>query len=110
DLRMAGFNDFEQRFGVKVAGSLESGYDEKTFYEAAFLGPMAFGDLEFNKQGEGVGRKSHVTKLLHGNITKVIAVTPLIHHNVLGVCGNLYSVAFGGVDNTLRFESNEWEI
>jgi hypothetical protein len=29
---------------------------------------------------------------------------------VLGVCGNLYSVAFGSVDNTLRFEANEWEI
>ena len=35
----------------------------------------------------------------------MINVTPLLNHNLAGVSGNLYSLAMGSVDNTLRFES-----
>src|SRR5205085_3718758 len=52
------------------------------------------------------GRKSFVTQLLTTNVTKIINVSPLLNHNSAGVCGNLYSLALGSVDNTMRFEGD----
>jgi len=66
--------------------------------------------LEFGKKEEGVGRKSFVTKLLTTNVTKIINVSPLLNHNSIGVCGNLYSLALGSVDNTMRFEGDPLKL
>jgi hypothetical protein len=106
DLRLAGYYDLTRSCGVRVAGAAETGYDEHAYYEAALLGSLVWGDLEFGKKGAGVGRKSFVTKLLTHDITKIINVTPLLNHDQAGVCGNLYSLATGSVDNTGRFESD----
>jgi hypothetical protein len=106
DLRAAGFGDVARQYNVRLAGSLESGWDEKTFYESALLGQLVFGDFEFQKKDEGVGRKSFVTKLLTTNVTKIINVSPMLNHNSVGVCGNLYSLALSSVDNTIRFEGD----
>jgi len=106
DLRLAGYYDLARRLRVKVAGAAETGYDENAFYDTALLGSLVWGDLEFGKKGAGVGRKSFVTKLLTHDITKIINVTPLLNHDQAGVCGNLYSLATGSVDNTGRFESD----
>jgi len=103
DLRQAGFFSLAEHYGVRVAGSAEAGYDEKTFYESALLGQLSWGDLEFGQTGAGVGRKSHVSKLLFG-MDKIITVTPLLNHNLAGVSGSLYGLAMGSVDNTIRFE------
>jgi uncharacterized protein (DUF362 family) len=105
DLRLAGYFELADRLGIQVLGSVEAGYDENTFYDTALLGPMSWSDLEFGKKGPGVGRKSYVSKLVSRQMTKIINITPLMHHNVAGVSGNLYTLAFGSVDNTLRFES-----
>lgn len=105
-LRTAGFDDVARAYGVRLAGSVESGWDEDHVYEFALLGQLTFGDHEFQKKEDGVGRKSHVTRLLTRTLTKVINVTPLLNHNTVGVCGNLYSMALGSVDNTIRFEGN----
>jgi hypothetical protein len=110
ELRLAGFNELERRFGIRVLGSVEAGYDEKTFYETSLLGSLTFGDLEFGKQGTGVGRKSFVSKLVTHGMTKIINITPLLHHNIVGVSGNLMSLAFGSVDNTVRFEGNAEDL
>jgi hypothetical protein len=56
--------------------------------------------------GTNTARKSHVTRLLTGRITKIINVAPLLNHNRAGVSGLLYSLALGSVDNTLRFENH----
>ena len=42
--------------------------------------------------------------LLTQSITKIINIAPLLNHNMAGVCGNLYSLAMGSVDNTIRFK------
>jgi hypothetical protein len=110
DLRLAGFFDFEQRYGITVIGSIEAGYDEKTFYEAALLGPMNWTDVEFNQKGPGMGRKSYVSRLVSRQLTKMINITPMMHHNTAGVYGNLYSLTMASVDNTLRFENNIAEL
>ncbi|HWY75688.1 MAG TPA: DUF362 domain-containing protein [Verrucomicrobiae bacterium] len=106
DLRLAGYYEFEERFGIRVAGAIEAGYDDKTNYDTPLLGNMSWSDLEFGKKGPGVGRKSYVTKLLTKDITKIINISPMMHHNLAGVAGNLYTLAFGSVDNTVRFEND----
>jgi hypothetical protein len=106
DLRLAGYFDLAKRFGVRVAGSAEAGYDEKVFYDTPLLGNLVWGDLEFGEKGEGIGRKSFVSKLVSSDMTKIINITPLMNHNEVGVFGNLFSLATGSVDNFARFESD----
>ena len=105
DLKAAGFFELAKRYGVRVAGSAEEGYDEKVCYDTSLLGKLVWGDLEFGRKGDGTGRNSFVSKLVTQKITKIIHVTPLLNHNLVGVSGNLYDLAFGSVDNTIRFES-----
>jgi hypothetical protein len=108
DLRIAGFSELSDRYGISLAGSAQAGWDEKVFYnpDSPILGNLVWGDLEFGKKGDGVGRKSFVSKLLTHEITKIINVTPLLNHNEAGVSGNLFSLATGSVDNQIRFESS----
>lgn len=106
DLRRAGFVDLARRLGVRVAAGASAGWDEKVFYESPYLGQLVYGDLEFNKKGDTVGRKSFVTKLVTREMTKIISITPLLNHNSAGVCGHLYSLALGSVDNTLRLDGD----
>jgi hypothetical protein len=107
DLRQAGFFELAERFGVRVAGAAEAGYDEKAQpYESSLLGQLVWGDLEFGQKGDGVGRKSYVSKLVTQQMTKIINITPLLNHNFAGVSGNLWGLAMGSVDNTIRFEND----
>ena len=108
DLRDAGFSDLAARLGVRVAGSAETGYDPSTYYlpDTVVIGSLVWGDLEFGKTGEGVGRKSYVTRIVSRDITKIISIAPLLNQQDIGVCGHLYSLALGSVDNTRRFEAD----
>ena len=106
DLRLAGFFDLADRYGIRVAGSVQAGFDPATFYESELLGNLVWGDLEFGALGSGLGRKSFVSKLISQQMTKIINVTPLLNHNLAGVSGNLYSLAMGSVDNLIRFEAS----
>jgi hypothetical protein len=108
DLRAAGFFKLAAQLGVRAAGAAESGYDPTNFYlpDSAIIGSLVYGDFEFGKKGEGVGRKSFASKLVSRQMTKIISVTPLLNENEIGVSGHLYSLALGGVDNTFRFESD----
>ncbi len=103
DLKAAGFHELGSRFGVQVLGSADAGYDNAHFYESPLLGQLVWGDHEFGKNGEGVGRKSFVSKLVSEGMTKIILVTPLLNHNVTGVMGALGSLTLGSVDNLQRF-------
>jgi hypothetical protein len=105
DLRLAGFKEVAAELGVQLAGAADEGYDPKSYYDTALLGKLVWGDLEFGKSGENIGRRSFVSKLLSRRLTKIINVSPLLNHNFAQVSGNLYSLTMGSVDNTLRFES-----
>ena len=79
DLRLAGFSELSERYGIRIAGAAQVGWDPETFYnpDSPILGNLVWGDLEFGKKGEGVGRKSFVSKLLSREITKIINIDPL---------------------------------
>jgi len=108
DLRAAGFFQLAAQLGVRAAGSAESGYDPTNFYlpDSAVIGELVWGDLEFGQTNGIVGRKSFVSKLVSRQITKIVSLAPLLNGEDTGVCGHLYSLALGSVDNTRRFEGD----
>lgn len=106
DLQRAGFAELARRYQVRLAGAQDTGFDPEVFYDTPLVGSLIWGDYEFGRTGEGVGRKSFVSRLLTKELTKIVLVTPLLNHNYTGVAGNLYSLAAGSVDNFLRFETS----
>lgn len=106
DLRLAAYFELGEKYGVRVVGSAQQGYDPDVFYDSAFIGNLVWGDSEFGKKGAGIGRKSFVSKLVSRELTKIINITPLLNQNDAGVSGNLYSLALGSVDNVVRFEND----
>lgn len=107
DLEHAGFKTLTTRYKVRVVGAAETGYDASAFYDSPFLGEPAPTDLEFGKKGEGVGRRSHVTKLLTREITRIIHVAPMNVRRRSGVSGHLTGLALDALDNTRRFERDQ---
>lgn len=106
DLRLAGFMELGEQLRVRVMSAAAAGFDPAVAYDFALAGNLVFGDVEFGRKGEGVGRKSHVSKLLTQVITRHVVISPLLNHNTAGSAGCLYSLALGAVDNKLRFENN----
>jgi len=108
DLRAAGFFRLGKTLGVRVAGAAESGFDTNTFYlpDSPVIGALVWGDVEFGTTNKDGGRKSFVSRLVSQRMTKIISVAPLINENSAGVCGHLFSLALGSVDNTRRFEGD----
>ena len=104
DLRHSGFPELARTYGVRVEGAAEAGYDDKVFYDTPLLGNLIWGDFEFGKKEDGVGRRSYVSRLVSQELTRIINVMPLLNHHAAGVSGNLYGLALGSVDNTWRFE------
>lgn len=107
DLQLAGFAALGSRYNVRVAGCLDTGFDEKVFYDSAISGSLIAGDLEFDRDAAKIGRKSYVSKLVTRSMTKIISIAPLLNHNVAGVCGHLYSVVMSSIDNSTRFGGPE---
>ena len=110
ELKRAGYMDFATRYGVAVEGAQDAGWDATKFYEAPLVGNLLWGDLEFGSKEPGAGRKSHLSRLVTQRITRIINITPLLNHNSAGVCGNLYSLAMGTVDNSVRFEAEPFRL
>ena len=86
----------------------QAGYDPTNFYlpDTPIIGQLVWGDLEFGKKGPDVGKKSFVSRLVSRQITKIISIAPLLNQDAAGVCGHLYGLAMGSVDNTLRFQGD----
>jgi hypothetical protein len=95
DLRLAGYFDLAERYGIRVAGSAQAGWDSKSYYETEVIGNLVYGDYEFGLKGDRIGRKSFVSKLVSRDMTKIISITPLLNHNDVGVSGHLFGLATG---------------
>jgi hypothetical protein len=103
DLRVSGFGKLAENYGVRLAGAMDAGYDANARYTNELLGDLVAGDYEFDTAGTKSSRYSHFSKLLTRQLTKIIPISPLLNHNLAGVCGNLYSLAMSSADNTIRF-------
>lgn len=73
------------------------GYDEKVFYET---------DEDAPKRREDGNTKSYLSKIVTKQVTKIINVPVLKQHGVSGVSLCLKNIAFGSVNNTIRFHPN----
>ena len=91
---------------------METGYDPENFYQpdTAIIGNLIWSDLEFGKTNASAGRKSFFSKLVSRQMTKIISIAPLLNQEDAGVCGQLYGLALGSVDNTRRFESDSFRL
>jgi hypothetical protein len=105
-LRIAGYERLVEMYKIRLAGSMDAGFDTNQFYETPLLGNLVYGDQDYGSKLEGTGRKSYVSKLVTREMTKIISIAPLLNHNVASVAGHLFGLSLGSVDNTLRF-SNE---
>lgn len=104
DLERAGFGDLARQLGVRVAGSADEGYDNDLYYEAPVLGRLIWGDHEFDRSPEKVSRKSHLSRLVTRDMTRIVNIAPALNHNLLGVRGQVANLALSCADNLLRFE------
>ncbi|MFM1944719.1 MAG: hypothetical protein RI897_3701 [Verrucomicrobiota bacterium] len=105
DLRMAGYVEMGRKYGVRVAGSNDAGYEQEVFYETPLIGKLVWGDVEFGQTGAGVGRKSFASQLVASGFQKIISVVPLLNNNETAVSGHCWGLAMSSTDNTLRFEN-----
>jgi len=105
DLRLAGYFGLERKYGIRVAGSAESGYDLDVYYDTPLLGKLVWGDVEFGRSGPGVGRRSFASRLVLSDFRKIISIVPLLNNNETAVSGHCWGLAMASVDNTLRFEN-----
>jgi hypothetical protein len=105
-LRHAGFYELQSRYGIRMEGAVEAGFDPKTSYDTALMGNLVYGDLEFGQKDDHAGRKSFISRLVATGMTKIINISPLLNHNSASITGNLYSLALGSADNIIRFESS----
>jgi uncharacterized protein (DUF362 family) len=98
--------DIEKMREAGFAGPRVSGvvWDPETFYESKLVGRLIWGDLLFRPNDEQISTRSHLPKLVTRTITKLINVPVLQSHDACGLCGSLYNVSVGMVDNTRRFE------
>ncbi|MDP7440769.1 MAG: hypothetical protein QGI37_03370 [Verrucomicrobiota bacterium] len=105
-LRVAGYDGLAKRHGVQLAGSRDAGWDEAVTYESSIVGTLVSGDLGFERGGEKSSRKSHLSRLLTGELTRIISICPLLNHNQAGVSGHLVGLVDGSIDNSRRFGVN----
>ena len=102
-LKAAGYDALAKRHGVRLAGSQDAGWDESVTYESPIIGTLVSGDLGFERDGEKTSRKSHLSRLLTGEMTRSISICPLLNHNRAGVSGHLVGLVDGSMDNSHRF-------
>jgi len=107
DLQAAGFGTLAKRHGVRLAGSKDTGWDESVVLDKAILGTLTEGDLGFNPGEDTDSRKSHFSRLLTEEITRIISIQPLINHNRVGISGHLVGLTRGAVDNDRRFNVSD---
>jgi len=105
DLRLAGFFELARRYGIRVAGSAESGFTPDLYYETPLIGQLVWGDLEFGQSGSAVGRKSFAARMVASDMSRIISIVPLLNNNEAAISGHNWGLALASVDNTLRFES-----
>ncbi|MCH8293603.1 DUF362 domain-containing protein [Candidatus Poribacteria bacterium] len=90
-------NQSDKDVRVFASDSPNVGYDDEVYYETEK-------DVEVRR--ESGNTRSRYTKIVSQEVTVIINVPVMKHHGITGVSACLKNLAFGSVDNTLRFHSN----
>ena len=90
-------NQSDEDVRVFATDSPNVGYDDEVYYETEK-------DVEVRR--ESGNTRSRYTKIVSQEVTVIINVPVMKHHGITGVSACLKNLAFGSVDNTLRFHSN----
>ena len=108
DLRDAGFSNWPRVWVCAWLAAPKPDMTRRIFTSPTRLSLAASSGVTWNsaRPATGVGRKSFLTKIVSQQITKIISIAPLLNQEDIGVCGHLYSLALGSVDNIRRFEAN----
>jgi len=95
----AGYSFNNSKTGIRCYATDKRGpgYDEELFYET---------DEDSAFRRENNEARSYFSKILTKQITKIINVPILKHHPITGASISLKNIAFGSVNNTLRFHPN----
>ena len=98
-LKRAGYeiNLGETGFRCYATDGQGPGYDEKIFYQT---------DEDAENRRDENGMRSFFSKILTEQVTKIINVPVLKQHAVAGASLSLKNLAFGSVNNTIRFHPN----
>lgn len=115
DLEAAHFvPTFQQEINSPVLGtSPDTGYADEPFYDFEVTGTLIWGDRDFNTKKatfdlDGAGNsqlstKSYFSRIVSQRCTKLINMPSLTDHPDFGICGCLFNMAVGSVDNSRRF-------
>jgi uncharacterized protein (DUF362 family) len=88
------------------------GYDAKAILSAPLLGKLVWGDFEYKgsrvkvpllSDTENTSSASHFSRILSGEVTKVINVPVMSSSETNGVGGCLYNMTIPNIDNWRRF-------
>jgi len=101
DLHRSGFFRVGRDLNVEVEGTTRIGFEPHIHHTQALVAPLERGDLEYGKLK--YSRRSHLSRLVSRRFTRIIQISPLLHHSGAGVDGCLHGLAMGSVDNTRRF-------
>lgn len=107
ELHRAGFDALSKRYNIRMEGSEDAGWDKSIIYDSPVVGTLITGDEGFKYGKETTSRKSHLSKLISQQLTRIISIQPLINHNKVGVSGHLVGLTRGSVDNNRRFNISD---
>jgi uncharacterized protein (DUF362 family) len=88
------------------------GYDPKTTLSAPLLGKLIWGDFEYfgdagkmplSSDGENTSNVSHFSKIISGEVDKVINVPVMSISETNGIAGCIYNMTIPNIDNWRRF-------
>jgi uncharacterized protein (DUF362 family) len=88
------------------------GYDAKAILTAPLIGKLVWGDFEYKgnrgkvpllSDTENTSSASHFSRILSGEVTKVINVPVMSSSETNGVAGCLYNMTIPNIDNWRRF-------
>jgi uncharacterized protein (DUF362 family) len=114
DRSLGGIKDAGYRAGIDgyhlQAITPRDGYDAKAVLTAPFMGQLIWGDLDYLGDArkmlsdiENTSNVSHFSKILSGEVSKIINVPVMSISETNGIAGCIYNMTIPNIDNWRRF-------
>ena len=110
-IREAGYRSAADGYQVKAIAP-HDGYDAKATQSAPLVGKLVWGDFEFVgdtgkmpllADAEATSNVSHFSKIISGDVDKVINVPVMSVSETNGIAGCIYNMTIPNIDNWRRF-------